>query len=304
MNRRTVLGAALAASLALTVVGCGSQTGADNDNELTLAGWSLSSTPEFQTLADGFNADEPEDQGRAQGIRRDQLRHPDGRGPGRRHRTGPLSDQEPQRASTPTLRGGQLADVSDVAAELGSTRHRGEHAGRQDVRDPYRQDAMILYYNKDLFKKASVPTPDGSWTWDTTPKVAAKLSTKLKADGVEAKGAYQHGWQSPCRASPPPRLPARRSCRRRLRLPEALLRAGAGPAGIGRDGGLRHDHHQQAQLPVAVRQPEGRDDADGHLVRRHALTQQKSGDAETFGWGIAPGAAARRLDHRRATTPR
>ena len=60
MKRRTVLGAALAASLALTLVGCGSSnTGSDQGAELTLAGWSLSSTPEFQTLADGFNKTNP-----------------------------------------------------------------------------------------------------------------------------------------------------------------------------------------------------------------------------------------------------
>ena len=67
MNRRSLTGAALATTVALSLAACGGSTGsgAESGNsassgaaggELTLAGWSLASTPEFQTLADAFNA--------------------------------------------------------------------------------------------------------------------------------------------------------------------------------------------------------------------------------------------------------
>ena len=58
---QAVLGLAAAASLLLT--GC-SDDSSDSDSAsgqvtLTLAGWSLSTTPEFKTLADGFHAANP-----------------------------------------------------------------------------------------------------------------------------------------------------------------------------------------------------------------------------------------------------
>src|SRR3954452_1142347 len=55
-----VLGVAVAASMALT--GCGKDDTTSDPNApitLTLAGWSLSTTPEFKTLADGFHAANP-----------------------------------------------------------------------------------------------------------------------------------------------------------------------------------------------------------------------------------------------------
>lgn len=43
---------------------------------------------------------------------------------------------------------------------------------------PYFLDAVGLYYNKELFDKAGVSYPDGSWTWDTIEQNAAKLTDK------------------------------------------------------------------------------------------------------------------------------
>ncbi|MBB3131778.1 multiple sugar transport system substrate-binding protein [Paenibacillus rhizosphaerae] len=43
---------------------------------------------------------------------------------------------------------------------------------------PYFLDAVGLYYNKELFDKAGVSYPDGSWTWDTVEQNAAKLTDK------------------------------------------------------------------------------------------------------------------------------
>src|SRR5215468_7456370 len=60
-----VLGLATAMTLVLTGCGNGSDSGSPSAGvptgpvTLTLAGWSLSTTPEFKTLADGFHAANP-----------------------------------------------------------------------------------------------------------------------------------------------------------------------------------------------------------------------------------------------------
>jgi multiple sugar transport system substrate-binding protein len=94
--------------------------------------------------------------------------------------------------------GGQLADVSDVAAKLGNT-VGGLSSYKIDGKSyavPYRQDSWVLYYNKDLFDKAKVSYPDGSWTWDDYATKAKELTTGLKGAGSAALGTYQHSWQS------------------------------------------------------------------------------------------------------------
>ncbi len=44
---------------------------------------------------------------------------------------------------------------------------------------------MVLYYNTDLFQKAGIPAPDGSWTWDQFQAAAKKLTTG---------GVYGYAW--------------------------------------------------------------------------------------------------------------
>lgn len=55
---------------------------------------------------------------------------------------------------------------------------------------PYRQDSWVLFYNKDLFAKADVKAPNGSWTWDDYDAAAKALTKGGK------KGTYLHRWQS------------------------------------------------------------------------------------------------------------
>ena len=47
---------------------------------------------------------------------------------------------------------------------------------------PFRGEAYFTYYNKKVFEKAGVPTPEtyvekGEWTWDKFIEVAKELST-------------------------------------------------------------------------------------------------------------------------------
>jgi multiple sugar transport system substrate-binding protein len=60
---------------------------------------------------------------------------------------------------------------------------------------PYRGGAYFLYYNKKLFQKAGIPTPDtyvkkGEWTWAKYAEVAKKLAS---GDG-KVYGALQYVW--------------------------------------------------------------------------------------------------------------
>jgi multiple sugar transport system substrate-binding protein len=70
MKRSMVIAIGIAAATALALAGCsgsddeGSDAATDGASAapvtLSLAGWSLASTPEFQTLADGFHAENPD----------------------------------------------------------------------------------------------------------------------------------------------------------------------------------------------------------------------------------------------------
>lgn len=60
---------------------------------------------------------------------------------------------------------------------------------------PFRGAAWYTYYNKKVFERAGVPTPDtyvekGEWTWDKFVEVAEQIAT---GDG-EIYGAYMHTW--------------------------------------------------------------------------------------------------------------
>jgi multiple sugar transport system substrate-binding protein len=194
----TALSLAAVAALGLTACGSGSSGGeetADGPVTLSLAGWSLASTPEFQTLADGFHEENPD-------VTVEVLEYD-----ATNYDTQMVADLSA--GSAPDLyvqknlknfityqAGGQLMDVSDVADGLGDDVN-GVDAYEVDGATyaiPYRQDAWYLYYNRDLFDAAGVDYPDGSWTWDDYADAAEQLTGALSAQG--AKGTYQHSWQS------------------------------------------------------------------------------------------------------------
>lgn len=220
MNRRIIAASAALASLALFVAGCstgtdtpadpattpadpatnsGTTAGTDETTgsteplgEITLAGWSLSTTPEFQTLADGFNATGPE---YTISVAEYDATEYD---------TQMIADlaagSAPDLYVLKNLRnfytyadGEQLVDVSDVAATLDNESVSFYEYEGTTYAVPYRQDAWFLYYNVDLFEAAGVALPDGSWTWDDYAAVAGELSEKLEGD---TKGTYTHSWQS------------------------------------------------------------------------------------------------------------
>lgn len=195
----TVLGLAAAASLVLA--GCGGSvdavSGSNGPVTLTFVSWTPSTTTEFKTLADGFHAANPNVTV--------QMREYDAKN----YDTQVMADLAAGKPLDVYVQknlmnfytyqsGNRLLDVSDVTKGL-SSRVGGVDSYKVDGKAyavPYRQDSWVLFYNKELFDKAGVAYPDGSWTWDDYANVSKQLTTKLKAAQVPAVGDYQHTWQS------------------------------------------------------------------------------------------------------------
>lgn len=293
MNRRTLVGAAFAATFALAATGCGAGTApADTDangvTQLSFAGWALSATPEFQTLADAFNA--------SQAKYKVSVKEYDATNYDTQMTAdlaaGSAPDLYPiknQRSFYTYAAGKQLADVSDIAAELGSDASiKANTLEGKTYAIPYRQDAMILYYNVDLFKKAGVTTPDGSWTWDDYSAKAEELSTKLKGAGVDAKGTYQHAWQSLVQGfataqTPDASILSGNYDYMRPYYERALkMQSNGSMETYGTLTTNKLTYQAQFGTQKAAMMPMGTWYA-GMLV-----TQQSKGDAQKFTWGIAP----------------
>lgn len=195
MRRRMITSAGAAGvALALVLTACGGEEpAADGPVTLTMSAWSLDTTPEFKTLADSFHEANPDITIELKEYDPDNYDT---------QLTADLSaGSAPDVYVLKNLKnfvtyqaGEQLLDVSDVADGL-SDDVNGKEFYQVDGTTyavPYRQDSWYLYYNKDLFTKAGVTPPDGSWTWDDYADAAEQIATKA----APAKGAYTHTWQS------------------------------------------------------------------------------------------------------------
>jgi multiple sugar transport system substrate-binding protein len=278
-------------ALLLGITGCSSGGDAEESGQvtLTLAGWSLATTPEFKTLADGFRSSHPDITV--------ELKEYDAAN----YDTQMIADLAAGKAPDVYVQknlknfytyqnGKQLVDVSDVAGKLGA-KVGGLSAYQVDGKTwavPYRADSWVLYYNKALFDKAGVKYPDGSWTWAEYATAAKELTTKLKASGSKALGAYQHTWQSTDQGF-----------------------ALAQTAGAGLENGdysyLKPYYQTSLDLQAAGAQVSLGDATTNSLTYQAQfgkqsaammtmgtwyiatlLNQQAKGDADTFEWGIAP----------------
>ncbi|MDI1462595.1 sugar ABC transporter substrate-binding protein [Catellatospora sp. KI3] len=196
MIRRKMLaavGLAMAALLPLTACGSGDDT-ESGPVELTVAVWSLASTPEFQTLFDAFHKANPDITVKPVDI---------------------LAADYPTKVTT-MLAGGDTTDVitmktladyvrfsgrgqlQDLTAS--ATAQAGKLAGLDAYNQggkyfalPYRQDFWVLYYNKKLFDAAKQPYPE-NLTWDQYVELAKKLTSG--SGETKVYGAYQHVWRS------------------------------------------------------------------------------------------------------------
>jgi multiple sugar transport system substrate-binding protein len=287
----------VAAAVTLVLAGCGSEgdeapvavpfpTG---DVTITMSGWSLATTPEFKALADGFHAAHPNVTVQLKEYdpaQYDTLLTADlsaGSGPD-------IVTQKTFKMFYTYVDGGALADVSDVAAALPAETN-GKAAYAIDGKTygvPYRQDSWVLYYNKDLFDKAGVKIPDGSWTWDDYAKAAKSLTAGLKTAGSSAVGTYQHAWQSTVQGF-------------------ALAQSSGADLVSGQfdylkpyytrvlglqDAGAQQTYGTVTTAKLTYQGQFGKQSAAmmpmGTWYVATLLAQQKSGDADKFNWGFAP----------------
>lgn len=196
--RRAVGTTTLAIMTAMSLVACGSDSStpsADGSITLTLSGWSIATTPEFQLLADGFNKANP---GTTVTVKEyDATQYNTQVTTDLAAGTGPDIITQKEVKFVPTFAGGdQLLDVSDVALPAGIGGADSYKVDGKQYAVPYRMDSWVLFYNKDLFDKAKVAQPDGSWTWDDYTAADEKLTAALGAGNSGVHGSYQHSWQS------------------------------------------------------------------------------------------------------------
>jgi multiple sugar transport system substrate-binding protein len=292
---QAALGLTVAASLALA--GCSKATDSGpvaepfptGDVTITMSGWSLSTTPEFKTLADGFHALHPNVTVQIKEYdpaQYDTLMTADlaaGQGPD-------IVTQKTFKMYYSYVDGGALMDVSDVAAKL-DPKTNGKASYTIDGKTygvPYRQDAWVLFYNKDLFDKAKVSYPDGSWTWDDYAKAAKDLETGLKAAGSNAVGTYEHGWQSTVQGfalaqSPGADLSSGKFEYLKPYYDRILgLQSAGAQVNLGTVTTAKLTYQGQFGKQQAAMMPMGT------WYVATLLAQQKSGDADKFNWGFAP----------------
>ena len=290
-----------AAALTFTLAACSSDNGGGEQSDstsdpsgeatesaaqtITLAGWSLTTTPEFQLLVDGFNASQDNYQLEVQEY--DATDYDT-------QLTADLSaGTAPDLYVLKNLKmfytyqsTGSLLDVSDVVAELPESISGTDPfiVDGLNYAVPYREDGWVLYYNKELFEKAGVDLPDGSWTWDDYSKAAKDLTEKL--DGV--KGTYMHNWQSLVQAFALAQVPGadflsgnydyqKEYYKRALDLQDAGAQVDFGTITTNQltyQG--QFGTQEAAMMPM------------GSWYVATLLAQQESGEADTFEWGMAP----------------
>lgn len=198
MNRRKFLAlcAATAAASPLAAA-CGSSSdssGGDGPVTLSIAVWSMATTPEFQALFDAFHKAYPNIT-----IKPVDILAADYSTKVKVMLSGGDSTDIITMKNTTDYgqfaERGQLRDISSLAAS--STALQGLDAFKQTGDKyyalPYRQDFWVLFYNKKLFDAAGKSYPT-NMTWDQYTQLAESLTTGSGSSKVY--GTYHHTWRS------------------------------------------------------------------------------------------------------------
>lgn len=294
MKRKFAAAAGIAVVATLSLAACSGGSGDTPAAEessgpvtLTLSGWSLETTPEFQTLADAFHEENPDvtvelkeyDPANYNTLVTADLAA--GVGPD-------IITQKEVKYVTTFQEGGQLLDVSDVElpADISGTSSYEVDGTAYGV--PYRQDSWVLFYNKDLFDAAGVDYPDGSWTWDDYDEAAAALTEGLATSGSAAKGAYQHRWQSTVQGF----ANAQSKDGDILEGDYGYLKPYYERVLALQADGDQVDFNTSSANQLTYQGEFGKQNAAmlpmGTWYVATLIAQQASGDADTFNWGIAP----------------
>jgi multiple sugar transport system substrate-binding protein len=282
MKRKLVVAVGIAAVASLALAACSGDSTPEESTgpvTLTLSGWSLDTTPEFQTLADGFkeatgNTIELKEYDPAEYNTLLTADLSAGAGPD-------IITQKEVKYVSVLVDSDQLLDVSDVEIPDGVSGVSSYAVDGTQYAVPYRQDSWVLYYNKDLFDAAGVDYPDGSWTWDDYDAAAKALTT------ADHYGTYEHRWQSTTQGfanaqfggdifsgdySYMSDLYERRLAREAAGYQIDFATSSANSPTYQGEFGKQH----AAMLPM------------GTWFVATLIAQQESGEADTFDWGFAP----------------
>ena len=283
--------AAAVTALTLTATACGADEPADSGGPvtLTMSAWSMKTTPEFQKLAEAFQAQNPEV--------KVEFKEYDATNYDTQLTADLAAGNGPDLYVLKNIKnfityqaGDQLLDVSDVADGLGD---KVNGLGNYKVDGvtyavPYRQDSWYLYYNKDLFTAAGVTPPTETWTWAEYEKAVADLTAGLKAAGSPAKAAYQHTWQSTVQGLALAQTPGADlgSGDYGYLAPYYKRALEQQKAGAQVDYGTATTNTLQYQAQFGTQQAATM--LMGSWYVATLIAQQKSGDAQSFQWGFAP----------------
>ena len=294
MNRTFAAAAAVTvvATLSLTACSGGASpaTSASADNSpvtITTSGWSLATTPEFQVLADGFHKEHPNVTVQVKDY--DAAQYATLLTADLAAGTAPDVVAIKQVTDMVTFAsGGQLVDVSDVKLTDGVKGASSYKLDGKQYAIPYRLDGNVLFYNKDLFKAAGVADPDGSWTWDDYTAAAEKLKTGLKSAGSAALPAYLHTWNSQVQGFATAQTPKADM----LSGNYSYMKPYYDQALKMQNDGLQLPFATASANKTTYQAEFGKQQAAMELMGSWyvatLLAQQKSGDADTFQWGMAP----------------
>ncbi len=308
MKRTIPAAIAMAAAATLVLTACGSGGGGTGETSgtgpstsasaeptfdtpitLTMAAWSLASTPEFQALADGFHTKYPNLTIKL--VEYDAANYDTQLTADLAAGTAPDIFVHKSLKTFPTYQSAGMAlDVSDVAASLDpATANVDKYTvDGKTWAVPYRQDAWLLFYNKDLFDKAKVTYPDGSWTWDDYVTAAESLQKGLKAAGSDAYAAYQHVWPTSDWGLAAGQTPGADILSGDFQFLkpyyERSLKLQSEGAQI--DFGTATTNSLTYQAQFGTQKAAMMNIGSWYIAA--LATQQAKGDADTFNWGVAP----------------
>jgi multiple sugar transport system substrate-binding protein len=283
MKRKLVVAVGIAAVASLALAACSGDSTTPEEPAgpvtLTLSGWSLDTTPEFQVLADGFkeatgNTIELKEYDPAEYNTLLTADLSAGAGPD-------IITQKEVKYVPVLVDSDQLLDVSDVEIPDGVSGVSSYEVDGAQYAVPYRQDSWVLFYNKALFDEAGVDYPDGSWTWDDFDAAAKDLTT------ADHFGVYEHRWQSTTQGFANAQwdgdifsgdydymsdLYERRIAREDAGYEMNFAESSANSPSYQGEFGKQN----AAMLPM------------GSWFVATLISQQASGEADDFEWGIAP----------------
>ena len=294
MKRKFAAAAGVAVVATLALAGCsGGDSGEGSEPSksagpvtLSLSGWSLDTTPEFQALADAFHEENPDVTIELKGY--DAAEYNTLLTADLAAGSGPDIITQKEVKFVPTfVEGGQLLDVSDVELPDGISGAASYEVDGAAYAVPYRNDSWVLYYNKALFDAAGVDYPDGSWTWDDYNDVTAELNKGLTAAGSPAKAAYMHRWQSTVQG-----FASAQSDTDVLEGDYEYMEPFYDNVLALQADGNQIDYNTSAANQLTYQGEFGKQNAAmlqmGTWFVATLIAQQASGDADDFEWGIAP----------------